>query len=109
MWEHLEACCDGLVRGDARTWDRKTGDRDGQLFKPHGVTAAYGVAQSEAAWSVRGHPTVQRIFCSLWGEARAEQMITSMDSIFLWRQVGWVRGEGERRGVRGEGRGWGWG
>jgi hypothetical protein len=88
VWEHLEARCDGLVRGDVRTWDRVTGDGDDHLFKPHGVTAAYGVAQSKAAWSVRGHPMVQRLFCALWGEARAEHMITSMDSLFLWRQVG---------------------
>eukprot|EP00091_Calanus_sinicus_P025395 TRINITY_DN9679_c0_g1_i2.p1 TRINITY_DN9679_c0_g1~~TRINITY_DN9679_c0_g1_i2.p1 ORF type:complete len:113 (-),score=30.45 TRINITY_DN9679_c0_g1_i2:88-426(-) len=47
-----------------------------------GLVATYGAGQSEAAWFVRGVDAVKQAFADIWG---TDDLISSMDSVILWR------------------------
>ena len=84
IWGFLAAQGTGVRRGEPSTW----ADDD---WSPSGgnpaLHSAYGLAQSEAAWFVRGKPRVQAVWAGLFG-VRNDELITSFDGISLLRPSG---------------------
>ena len=84
VWEFLEAQGTGVRRGEPETWADDDWSPSGG--NP-GLHSAYGMAQSQAAWYVRGKPRVQSVWAGCFGVDRSE-LITSFDGVALFRPSG---------------------
>ena len=72
IWQDIEGAY-SLSREDPSTWSK-------WKLPFHGIDAS--LAQTAGPWYVRGHPSVQRVFQTIWGTS---SLITSMDAVILWR------------------------
>lgn len=73
-----------MKRGQPATWSDDDWSPSGGNPSLH---SAYGLAQCEAAWYVRGKPRVQAVWAGLFG-VRTDELITSFDGISLLRPSG---------------------
>ena len=94
IWSFLEAQGTGVRRGEPATWADDDWSPSGG--NP-GLHSAYGLAQCEAAWYVRGKPRVQEVWAGCFG-VRRDELITSFDGVSLLRPSGvnasWAVGAG---------------
>ncbi len=74
----------GVQRWKPETWSDDDWSPSGGNPALH---SAYGLAQCEAAWYVRGKPRVQMVWAGLFG-VRSDELITSFDGISLLRPSG---------------------
>ena len=105
VWSFLEAQGTGVRRGQPSSWVDEDWSPSGG--NP-GLHSAYGLAQSEAAWYVRGKPRVQDVWAGCF-DVRRDELITSFDGVALLRPSGlkqsWATSAGNFHidGRRGEG------
>lgn len=79
VWQFFECLGAGIERHQPKTWDTPAANL---VFTDAGVIHPHGVIQSEACWTVRGHPHVKRVFASLWG---TDELIASFDGLCVYR------------------------
>ena len=84
LWKFLEAQGTGVRRGLPSTWADDDWSPSGG--NP-GLHSGYGLAQSEAAWFVRGQKRVQRVWAGVFGVPTGE-LICSFDGIAALRPSG---------------------
>lgn len=82
-WDWLESLGSGIDRTNPSTWKDSNWPGD---FKS-GITGTSGANQQPSLWFLRGHPGVQEVFSTIWSVETSE-LITSMDTILLWRHGG---------------------
>ena len=84
LWDFLGQQGTGVRRGLPSTWaDPQWSPSGGNP----GLHSGYGMAQSEAAWFVRGQKRVQRVWGGVFG-VPTQELITSFDGIAAMRPSG---------------------
>merc|ERR1719305_54449 len=75
LWDDLETTVPKLSRSDVNTWDTPWRGDGGPGIKAE-------LAQTAAAWHVRGAPGVKEIFAHIWD---TDDLIVSMDGVIVWK------------------------
>ena len=79
FWGFFECLGADIDRHRPETWGS---EKANLVFTDAGVVHPHGVIQSEAVWTVRGHPNVARVFASLWD---TDDLIASFDGLCAYR------------------------
>jgi len=84
FWSMIERESRGLIkRDDPNTWTDNRGHGVEFPCNPSlGICSTYGIGQSEFLWYIRGLPSVDAIFKSVW---ETEDLLTSFDGCGIFR------------------------
>jgi len=90
LWKWLSRQGTGIRREKSSTWtDEAWPDWPG--YKKYGSLKNDGAVHQEAAWFLRGLPSLKRIFELIY---KTDDLIVSMDGLIVWRS--WQEDEGRR-------------
>ena len=79
QWQWFEQLNSGLRRDDPSTWTNANWPGAANL----GFLSTHAGGHSEAAWQIRGHPSVISSFQAVW--QTDEPLLSSMDTFIAWR------------------------